>query len=53
MAWPADNRAWSVAGPAGVQGSADQIEQAYRQAFLTLDKRISLFLSCRRRAWTR
>lgn len=36
---------WGVADPATLRGSAERIERAYRAAFLTLDRRISLFLS--------
>ncbi len=35
---------WGVPDPASVAGSADDIARAYRDAFLTLDRRISLFL---------
>lgn len=36
---------WGVPDPASVAGSADNVARAYREAFLTLDRRISLFLS--------
>jgi len=36
---------WGVADPAAVRGPEDQVEKAYRDAFLLLDRRISLFLS--------
>src|ERR1700741_4490336 len=36
---------WGVADPAAVQGTSDQIERAFREAFVILDRRISLFLS--------
>jgi len=36
---------WGVPDPAAVKGSQEQIDSAFRQAFLTLDRRISLFLS--------
>ena len=36
---------WGVADPAAVQGTRDQIERAFRDAFMILDRRISLFLS--------
>jgi arsenate reductase (thioredoxin) len=36
---------WGVPNPAAVSGSAKEIERAYRDAFTTLDRRISLFLS--------
>ena len=35
---------WGVPDPAAVVGTAEQIEKAFRDAFLTLDRRISLFL---------
>ena len=35
---------WGVHDPASVAGSADNIDRAYRDAFLTLDRRISLLL---------
>jgi arsenate reductase len=35
---------WGVPDPAAVAGSPEQIERAFREAFLTLDRRISLFL---------
>jgi len=35
---------WGVPDPASVAGSADNIDRAYRDAFLTLDRRISLLL---------
>ncbi|HEV7966002.1 MAG TPA: arsenate reductase ArsC [Candidatus Acidoferrales bacterium] len=36
---------WGVADPGDVQGTPAQIEQAFRDAFMILDRRISLFLS--------
>jgi arsenate reductase len=36
---------WGVPDPAVVKGSAEQIERAFREAFLLLDRRITLFLS--------
>jgi arsenate reductase (thioredoxin) len=36
---------WGVADPAEVTGTPEQIERAFREAFLTLDRRIGLFLS--------
>jgi arsenate reductase len=36
---------WGVADPAAVQGTYEQVEKAYRDAFFVLDRRISLFLS--------
>jgi arsenate reductase len=35
---------WGVAAPAAVRGTEKEIERAYRDAFLTLERRISLFL---------
>jgi arsenate reductase len=36
---------WGVPDPAQVEGTPDQIERAFRDAFMILDRRISLFLS--------
>jgi arsenate reductase len=36
---------WGVSDPAVVKGSPEQIEHAFRDAFMILDRRISLFLS--------
>jgi len=36
---------WGVPDPAAVRGTSEQIEKAFRDAFLTLDRRITLFLS--------
>jgi arsenate reductase len=36
---------WGVADPAVIQGTRNQIERAFQDAFMTLDRRISLFLS--------
>ena len=36
---------WGVPDPASVAGSEEQIERAFREAFITLDRRIGLFLS--------
>jgi arsenate reductase (thioredoxin) len=36
---------WGVADPAAVRGTAEEIKQAYRDAFVTLERRIGLFLS--------
>jgi arsenate reductase len=35
---------WGVPDPAAVQGTREQIDKAFRDAFLTLDRRISLLL---------
>jgi arsenate reductase len=36
---------WGIPDPASVAGTPDQIDRAFRDAFVTLDRRISLFLS--------
>ena len=36
---------WGVPDPASVVGSAEQIERAFRDAFVTMGRRIDLFLS--------
>ena len=36
---------WGVPDPAAVVGTPEQIQRAYRDAFFTLDRRISLFLN--------
>jgi arsenate reductase len=36
---------WGVPDPAVVEGSMAQVERAFREAFVTLDRRIGLFLS--------
>jgi arsenate reductase len=36
---------WGVPDPAAAVGTPDQVERAYREAFLILDRRIMLFLS--------
>jgi arsenate reductase len=35
---------WDVPDPAAVQGTREQVEKAFRDAFFMLDRRISLFL---------
>jgi arsenate reductase len=35
---------WGIPDPAVVTGSPDEIERAYREAFMALDRRIGLFL---------
>ena len=35
---------WGVADPAAVRGTEKEIERTFRDAFLTLERRISLFL---------
>jgi len=36
---------WGVPDPAAAQGTKEQVEQAFREAFILLNRRISLFLS--------
>jgi len=36
---------WGIPDPASVEGSPEEIERAFRDAFTILDRRISLFLS--------
>jgi arsenate reductase len=36
---------WGIPDPAAVVGTADEIDRAYRDAFLMLERRIGLFLS--------
>ncbi len=36
---------WGVPDPAAAQGTAQEIQRAYRDAFFMLDRRISLFLN--------
>jgi len=38
---------WGVPDPAAVSGSPEQIERAFRDAFMTLERRISLLLCLR------
>jgi len=35
---------WGVADPVAVRGTAEEIKRAYRDAFVTLERRIGLFL---------
>jgi len=46
-AWPGQPMTahWGVADPAAVKGAPEQIERAFREAYMILDRRISLFLS--------
>jgi len=46
-AWPGQPMTahWGVPDPAAVQGTREQVEKAFRDAFFLLDRRISLFLS--------
>ena len=36
---------WGVPDPAAVKGNSEQVERAFREAYLILERRISLFLS--------
>lgn len=36
---------WGIPDPAAVQGTTEEVERAFRNAFFTLDRRMSLFLS--------
>jgi arsenate reductase len=36
---------WGIPDPAAVEGTAEQIERAFRAAFAVLDRRINLFLA--------
>jgi arsenate reductase len=36
---------WGVPDPAAVRGTAEEIQDAYRVAFVTLERRVNLFLS--------
>ena len=36
---------WGIPDPAGVSGTNEEIQRAYRDAFLMLDRRIALFLA--------
>ncbi|HEY6387466.1 MAG TPA: hypothetical protein VIX91_17465 [Candidatus Acidoferrum sp.] len=36
---------WGVPDPAAVQGTKEQIDRAFHDAFFLLDRRINLFLS--------
>jgi arsenate reductase (thioredoxin) len=36
---------WGIPDPAVVTGSAEQVQRAFREAFMSLDRRIGLFLS--------
>ena len=36
---------WGIADPAAATGSADEVQHAFREAFVALDRRIGLFLS--------
>jgi len=36
---------WGIPDPAAVNGTAEQVERAFREAFVALDRRIGLFLA--------
>ena len=36
---------WGFPDPAAVPGTGEEIQRAYREVFVTLERRISLFLS--------
>lgn len=36
---------WGIPDPAAVQGTPEEVERAFRDAFIVLDRRIGLFLS--------
>ncbi len=36
---------WGIPDPAAVRGTEDEIQRAFREAFVSLDRRIGLFLS--------
>ena len=36
---------WGIADPGAVTGSPDEVQRAFREAFVALDRRIGLFLS--------
>jgi arsenate reductase (thioredoxin) len=36
---------WGIADPAAAQGTPDDVQRAFREAFVELDRRIGLFLS--------
>jgi arsenate reductase len=44
--WPGQPQTahWGVPDPAAVRGTEEEIKRAYRDAFMTLERRISLFL---------
>ena len=46
-AWPGKPMTahWGIPDPAAVSGTAEEVERAFSQAFASLDRRISLFLS--------
>jgi arsenate reductase (thioredoxin) len=45
--WPGQpiSAHWGIPDPAAVRGTQGEVERAFREAFVTLDRRIGLFLS--------
>ncbi len=45
--WPGQpiSAHWGIPDPAAVRGTEGEVERAFREAFVTLDRRIGLFLS--------
>jgi arsenate reductase (thioredoxin) len=45
--WPGQpiSAHWGIPDPAAVRGTPEEVQRAFREAFVTLDRRISLFLS--------
>jgi len=45
--WPGQpiSAHWGIPDPAAVRGTEAEVERAFREAFVTLDRRIGLFLS--------
>ena len=36
---------WGIPDPAAVVGTPDEVQRAFREAFVSLDRRVGLFLS--------
>jgi len=45
--WPGQpiSAHWGIPDPAAVRGTTEEVQRAFREAFVTLDRRIGLFLS--------
>jgi arsenate reductase len=45
--WPGQpiSAHWGIPDPAAVRGTPEEVQRAFREAFVTLDRRIGLFLS--------
>jgi arsenate reductase (thioredoxin) len=45
--WPGQpiSAHWGIPDPASVRGTPEEVQRAFREAFVTLDRRIGLFLS--------